>query len=242
MSGATFTLQRRVYVGAALAVAALAGFWFWSGRGEKTAGQGTSAAAPFVRVSAPGQGGGDDVLRERADLFDPAPLFVPTARNYSQGALPVRLVKQPGQVFGDFGPKLSLNEGGLATYGVENIAAGETLAEVLARSNEVPFAGLGEIASPRQRLAARSAMMSIKKLDGSDLRQITVGDLAVPQADFSPVEFLVAVGPAGLIGDPILAVGSGREEIDGLFQDFVAKTIRVGTVLAPGRYRVVIGP
>jgi hypothetical protein len=242
MSGAKFTVQRRVYVGAVLAVSALAGFWFWSGRFESGAGESAGGVPPFVRVSAPGQGAGDDVLRERADLFDPAPLFVPTARNFSQGPLPARLVKQPGQVFGDFGPKLSLGEGGLATFGVENIAAGETLAEVLARSNEVPFAGLGEIAAPRRALENRSAMMSIKKLDGSNLRQLPVENLTVPQADFSPVEFLVAVGPAGLIGDPILAVGSGREEIDGLFQDFVAKTIRVGTVLAPGRYRVVIGP
>lgn len=242
MGATDFTLQRRVYVGAGLVLVAVAAWWVWAGRAGDKAGKSVGAPEPFVRVSSGNSSAGNDGLKERADLFDPAPLFIPTARNFGQGVLPTRLLKQPGQVFTDFGPKLSLAEGGLATFGVENLAAGETLAEVLARSNEVPFAGLGEIQAPRQALENRSALIRIKKLGASEFQQFSLRDIAVPSADFSPLEFLVAVGPAGLIGEPILAAGSGREDVDGFFQDFLAKTFRLGTVLGPGRYRVVIGP
>jgi hypothetical protein len=242
MDAPKFHLQRRVYVGAALVVLASVAWWGWAHRTREVAPAGAGGPKPFVRVSAPGDGSADLALRERADLFDPAPLFIPTARNFGQGPLPPRLVKQPGQVFGDFGAKLNFNEGGLGTYGAENLTTGESLVDVLSRSNEMPFAGLGETGVTHPKLAARSAIVQIKKMGESELREFVVTELAVPRPDFSPMEFVVAVGPAGLLGDPLLTFGSGREEVDTFFQDFLAKTYRVGSVLSPGRYRVSIGP
>jgi hypothetical protein len=242
MSGPQFRFKRRVYVGTLLALMAVAGWWAWSQRTRAAASAAAAGPAPFVRVSGPTQGAGDRALQERADLFDPAPLFIPTARNYGQGQLPAALVKQPGQVFADFGAKLNFDEGGLGTYGASNLAADENLVDVLSRSNEVPFAGLGESGVTPPQLPARSALVQIKKLGESELHEFVIPELAVPRADFSPVEFVVAVGPAGLIGDPLLTLGSGRDEVDAFFQDFLAKTYRVGSVLSPGRYRVLIGP
>ncbi|MBA4137003.1 MAG: hypothetical protein C0518_06775 [Opitutus sp.] len=242
MSTPKFRLRRRIYVGGALAVVAVAGWWAWTNRAREAQAATARAAEPFVRVSAPGQGTGDRALQERADLFDPAPLFIPTARNFGQGQLPARLVKQPGQVFGDFGAKLNFNDGGLGTYGAEQLTASENLVDVLARSNEVPFAGLGESGTARSRLTPRSAFVQIKKMGESELREFAVTEVRVPRTDFSPLEFVVAVGPAGLMGDPLLTRGSGREDVDLFFQDFLAKTSRLGSLLSPGRYRVLIGP
>lgn len=242
MAALKFHFKRRIYVGALLAVASVAAWWAWSERAQRAAGAAAAVPQPFVRVGGAGAASADRDLRERAELFDPAPLFIPTEKNFGRGRLPPHLVKQPGQVFGDFGAKLTFNEGGLDSYGAENLAVGESLVDVLSRGNEVPFAGLGQASVVRPKLPARSAFMQIKRMGESEMREFPLNDLVVPRADFSPLEFVVAVGPAGLIGDPLLTAGSGRDEVDVFFQNFLAKTYRLGSILPPGRYRVVIGP
>lgn len=235
-------VKRRFWIGLALVAIGAGGGWFWMRQGE-AGDRGTGAKAePFVRVSSPAAAAGDRAVRERAELFDPAPLFLPTAHNFGQGQLPLQLAKQPGQVFADFGAKLTFGEGGLDAFGAENLASAESLAEVLSRSNEVPFAGLGESGGRRPQLLAREAVVQIKRMGGNTLSEITLVGVGVPASDFAPLEFLVAVGPAGLIGDPILTSGSGKDQVDVFFQDYLVKTYRLGVMLSPGRYRVMIGP
>ena len=242
MKAPKFHFKRRLYVGTALALAATAAWWVWSERTDRNSDASAQATAPFVRIGGRDAAVADRVLRERAELFDPAPLFIPTARNYGHGQLPSQLVKQPGQVFTDFGAKLSFNEGGLAAYGAENPAAGEGLADVLSRSNEVPFAGLGENAASRVQLPVRSAVIIVKKMGDSEIQEKILTNISLPRPDFSPLEFVVAVGSTGLIGDPLLSLGSGHDDMDVYFQTYLAKTYRLGTLLPPGRYRVMIGP
>lgn len=242
MAALKFHFKRRIYVGALLGLASVAAWWVWSERAQRAASAAAETPQPFVRVGGAGAANADRDLRERAELFDPAPLFIPTDKNYGRGRLPAHLVKQPGQVFGDFGAKLTFSEGGLESYGAEDLATGESLVEVLSRGHEVPFAGLGEARPSRPKLSPRSAFLQIKKMGESELREFPVSDVAVPRADFAPLEFVVAVGAAGLIGDPLLTAGSGRDDIDGFFRDFLVRTYRLGSRLPPGRYRVVIGP
>jgi len=235
-------VKRRFWVGMALLLIGASGGWFWLRQGN-TGGPGAGPRTePFVRVGASGQAGADRAVRERAELFDPTPLFLPTSRNFGQGALPAQLAKQPGQVFADFGAKLSFAEGGLDAFGAENLASAESLAEVLSRSNEVPFAGLGESGARRPQLVAREAVLQIKRMGESGLSEVSLTKIAVPESDFAPLEFVVSVGAAGLIGDPILTVGSGKDQVDVFFQDYLVKTYRLGVMLSPGRYRVMIGP
>ncbi|MDP2136503.1 MAG: hypothetical protein Q8J74_01485 [Candidatus Didemnitutus sp.] len=220
-----------------------AAWWLWSeheSAQEQTGG--TPGPEPFVRLAGAGVDRADVVLRERAEFFDPAPLFIPTSRNYGQGQLPARLVKQPGQVFTIFGSKLIFADGGLSSYGTENLAVTESVVEILGRANEAPFAGMGETGLVRKFVSDRSAFMQIKQLGDGELTYITLSGLLLPRADFAPLEFIVAVGPAGITGGPLLSLGSGRDEIDIFFRDYLAKTYRIGSVLAPGRYRITIGP
>lgn len=235
-------VKRRVWVGIALVSIGAGGGWFWHRSGSELGPVAEAGAEPFVRVSSSEPGGRGEAVRERAELFDPAPLFLPTSHNFGQGALPTQLAKQPGQVFADFGPKLSFAEGGLDAFGAENLSSAESLAEVLSRSNEVPFAGLGEAGGRNIQLVAREAVIQIKKMGENNLQEVLLNGLGLPATDFSPLEFVVSVGAAGLIGEPILTSGSGKDEVDAFFRDYLVETYRVGVVLPPGRYRVMIGP
>jgi hypothetical protein len=56
------------------------------------------------------------------------------------------------------------------------------------------------------------------------------------------MEFVAAVDPAGLVGPLVPTVRSGVEEVDNFFQNYLARTLRVGERLAPGFYRICVGP
>lgn len=241
MTGIIF--KRRILVGAGLLFAA-AGFWYlWTGSHRSAPGAVTRGPEPFVKLAgAGGQGSGTEVLTERAELFDPTPLFIPTARNFGQGPLPGRVVKQPGQVFADFEAKLNFAPGGLASYGVGLQAPPDNLAEIIASGNAAPLAGFGQVDTAREILPERMGFIEVKALMNGDLKlREAVKNLQLPGADFSPAEFLVAVGSAGLIGEPVLMLSSGRDEVDAVMREFLARTFRLGERLAPGRYVVSMG-
>jgi hypothetical protein len=70
--------------------------------------------------------------------------------------------------------------------------------------------------------------------------------LSLPRSDFVPMEYLVAISSAGVVGEPILMVGTEGEEmdekVDSFFRTYLVKTFRLGLRLNPGRYRVLVGP
>ena len=237
-------LKRRIFVATGLLIIAGGAWWLWSSRSvERAVASEPKAAAPFVQLAGGGgDGAGDQLLRERALYFDPTPLFLPTPQNFGQGGLPRRLVRQPGQVFGNFPAKLHFPDNVLAPYAADVAAGTDNLPELLARANEAPFAGFGETGEPLATPPVRGALVEIKSLDGMSLQQRTLGLTEVPTPDIAPLEFIVAIGAAGLIGKPMLAASSGVEEGDAFFRDYLTKTYRIGARLAPGRYRVLIGP
>lgn len=234
---------RRVLSAALVIVLAGAAWGLWSQRTMVKPDEATpKPVPPFVRLSGAGRAAGDRVLQERSEFFDPTPLFLPTARNAGQGGLPAKLVAQPGQVFLDFPPKPGIGQATLPPYGTDVVSAPEGLADVMARANEAPFAGLGEIGQSTKRVVVRAAFIEIKSMQGNVILTSAVTAAAVPRTDFAPMEFLANLGSAGLVGDPLLVSGSGVEEVDNFFRDYLTKTFRLGEKLAPGAYRVVIGP
>lgn len=56
------------------------------------------------------------------------------------------------------------------------------------------------------------------------------------------MEFFAAVDAGGLLAPLTITKLSGVEEVDAYFQNFLARTIRVGERLAPGFYRISVGP
>ena len=243
MKIAGIQIRRRFFVSVGLVVA-ITGVWLYWSRlhqpqiAEASAGQSGS----FVRIAGGGQDVRDKVMEERAEYFDPTPLFLPTSKNFEQGPLPSRVVNPP-QVFRDFEPKLNFAESALPDYGSLDEASGNSLSEVMAGGNVAPYAGFGHIDQAKQSLAKRGGCIEVKTLKNGVLSLVaTLNDAELPSADFSPVEFIVAVASAGLIGDPVMKATSGSEEVDGKLKDYLVNVYRIGERLAPGRYVVIIGP
>jgi hypothetical protein len=59
---------------------------------------------------------------------------------------------------------------------------------------------------------------------------------------WAPIRFLIAVNEAGLVGVPMIEVGSGSTEVDDAIQRFLGAKYRLGNRLIPGFYRVTVGP
>ena len=236
-------IKRRVWVGLVFAFAVTVGWWRWSQWQVRAITAVAVPRQPAIVLTGVGPSGADQAMREQAALFDPTPLFFPTEWNYGQGSLPDSLQRQPGQVFGSYAPKWSFPEQDLKLSSAEAGEGPVRLADVLTQGNEAPFAGMGHLEAPHEPLPERSGFVEVRSLksDKPLIQQALVG-LSIPRPDYSPVEFIVAVSAAGVIGEPVLASGSGWDEVDAFFRSYLVKTFRVGERLNPGQYRVFIGP
>jgi hypothetical protein len=236
-------VRRRVFVAIGLLLV-VTGVWrYWAKNNKTLPGDHATGPKPFVQVVGKGQQSTDREIQERTELFDPTPLFIPTGKNFGQGGLPARVVRQPGQVFGTYDPKLNFTDSGLDKYGNNNDLSTETLPELVSRGNEVPFGGFGQVDSNRLPLAARVGYVEIKSLKtGLLYLSETFSQLKLPVRDYAPAEFVVVVGAAGLIGEPVLTAGSGSDEDDVALREFLVKGFHLGEKLPPGRYAVTVGP
>jgi len=102
---------------------------------------------------------------------------------------------------------------------------------------------MGEVDVKRSILSQRSAFLEITDFRGGKVivAQALAG-FTVPHSDFEPLEFLVTVSSSGLVGAPVLKVGSGWDDVDAFVRGYLVNTFRLGERLAPGRYLVLFGP
>lgn len=237
-------IKRRIWIGSLIACAVVGGWVFWT-RSDLLVPPATPPASvpkPFVQLAGAGGTVTDQVLREKAELLDPTPLFFPTERNYGQRPLPPSALKQPGQVFGGFEPKLTVADQNIAPYRNETTPVPEKLSDVLAQGNEAPFAGMGQVDIRRSTLPIRSGYLEVSDLRNGDIIiSQSLSGLGAPRPDFAPVEFLIVVGAAGVVGDPFLMSGSGGDEMDNFLRNYLVRSYRLGERLRPGRYRVLVG-
>lgn len=236
-------VKRRVWVGLVCVSVVTVAWWGWTRAKPPAVAATVQAKQPFVRLAGRGQGTTDRVLRERADLFDPGPLFFPTEWNYGQRPLRESLRRQPGQVFGSFEPVYVFTGQNMRPYGAEATPPPEKLSDVLTQGNEAPFAGIGQIDAPRSPLPGRAGFLEVTGLAGVEpIISQALENIPIPRLDFAPLEFLVVISSAGVVGEPVLTNGSGWEEVDAFFRTYLVKTFRLGERLNPGRYRVLVGP
>ena len=240
-------VKRRVWIGLAFVLGITWAWLVWSRSRPAVASASGTAKQPFVRLAGTGRGADDQLLRERADLFDPTPLFFPTEWNYGQRALPENMRHQPGQVFGSFEANFTFAEQNIKNYGAEVVAVPERLVDVLMQGNEKPFAGMGQIDVQRPPLAERSAFIEVKDLvDGKIVLTQALNLISTPRLGFGPMELLVVVSSSGIVGEPVLMSESGLEEVDedvdAFFRTYLVQSFRLGERLSPGRYRVLVGP
>jgi hypothetical protein len=204
-----------------------------------------AAIRPRVTVVAESATGGGPLVKEQIELFDQQPLSMPTGWNAGVDALPADLRRQPGERFGLYEPRLAF--------------AAERLEPVFAPRGGAPedslsglrvlgatgggWGGLGRFDRPMPALPVRDAGVEVRSFAGGEVvLQAALAELPalVRERDWAPLEFSVAVAPAGLAGVPSLAEGSGVEEIDAFFGGYLVRQFRLGERLGPGFYRVSV--
>jgi hypothetical protein len=112
--------------------------------------------------------------------------------------------------------------------------------------------GFGRTDQPLPSLPSRGAIVDIV-VAGTGHAALSAPALARIQAlsagarppaarPWQAMEFLAVVDPAGLVAPPTVTARSGVEEVDAYFQNFLARTLRLGERLGPGFYRISVGP
>lgn len=202
------------------------------------------SAAPKVGLTRLDGAGADTVLQEEATFYDPTPLFLPTEWNFSQNALPANLIRSSGQIFQDYAPKLTFGEADLTLrFPAPVLVPAKPAAALAILEPDQPFSGMGRTERKVAELTPRGAVVEITAAkDGQRMPALAIDTAGIPTGNWRPLEFLIEVNPTGLVGPPVLTAQSGVEEVDGYFQNLLAKTLRVGERLAPGVYRICVGP
>jgi hypothetical protein len=186
----------------------------------------------------------DAMVREQADLFDPRPLFLPTRWNAQPRNLPAEVAREPGASFADFAPKWTFDESMLALSFPTVVATPSQPVEAFAVSTPVrPLLGLGRVDLAMTALTARGGFVEVQAA-GTGERVLGQGlvEALPPAVDWAPLEFLVAVNAAGLVGPPQLMRTSGSDAVDAYFRTFLVEKFRLGARLRAGFFRVCIGP
>ena len=179
-----------------------------------------------------------------AALTDPTPLFLPTEWNAGQNALPANTQREPGGAFQGYPAKLTFAETELKLDLPSAVAMPARPADALAADRTgQSFLGVGQIDGVPTQLIVRKAFIEIlAAMNGERLLAQPLADAKPPEGDWQPMEFIVAVDPMGLVGPPTLTESSHVAAVDGYFQNYLVKTLHAGQRLAPGFYRVCIGP
>ena len=236
-------VKRRVWVSLLFAGTAVGSWWLWTGSAIPVAPAKIQASRPSILLAPTAKGSRDSALREQAEYMDPTPLFFPTKWNYGQGGLRDSVKPQPGQIFGWIEPKFVFSDQDITSHLSEPVVDSIHLADVVKSGNEAPFAGIGESDTKPFVLPERGGFLEVTDLrNGKTVIAQKLGEIPGVGPDFTPAEFLVSVGRAGLVASPVLMGSTGREETENILRTYLAKSFRVGERLAPGMYRILIGP
>jgi hypothetical protein len=190
-------------------------------------------------------GGGKDAASDETKvLFDPTPLFLPTRWNATPHAV---ARPEPGAMFQNYPEILTARptDGELKFKLPAPVAVPATPVEALVEhSPSSPWHGFGRADSPVPALPERGAFVEIiaEATGRPVLRQALVDAKPPGDGAWQPIEFQVAVDAAGLVGPVRVARQSDVDGIDNYFQRYLTQTLRIGQRLAPGFYRISVGP
>lgn len=185
----------------------------------------------------------DKAVNDETVLLDPTPLFLPTKWNATQKEI------APPEVGGRFqgydAPKFSFGENELKVGLPSPIKVPAGPAEAVAADAPMSvLVGFGRNEGPSVAQAPRGAVVEI--VAAATGRRVmapqTIPAAPATKGAWQPVEFLAGVDAAGLVGPLVITSRSGLDEVDGHFATYLTKTLRIGERLAPGFYRICVGP
>ena len=194
----------------------------------------------------------DRLLSEQTVLRDNAPLFLPTKWNATlaepKPREPARAFLEAETVklmFADSNLGLTKNLPQVVALNGKPPAEAKPLDAILADAAGGPLAGFGRSTVKVAPLPARGGLIEVfATATGERVLADSLMANVRPPTDkaWQPVEFLAAVDSIGLVGPLVRQAGSGVEEADAFFRDYLARTHRLGDRLHPGFYRVVVSP
>lgn len=205
---------------------------------------------PVVRLMRPD--GSNAALAEEAIIHDTMPLFLPTHRNSTVKELPRR---EPGKTFLD---KETLKLG----FADADLSLAKDLPPVVTLNGKPPgqaapvdaltadtpghlFMGFGRADEAEVSREPRGGFVEVvAAATGRRVWAEALPATARPSTakSWQPLEFFAAIDAAGLVRPLVVTEGSQVEEVDVYFRNFLARTYRIGERLAPGFYRIVVGP
>lgn len=201
------------------------------------------AFSPVPPVLVRADNGIDVAFDEHKILADPTPLFLPTRWNAARTGV---ARPEPGATFEDYKPTYvaATVEGGLRLDFPNPVTIAATPVEALADAPGSLLIGIGRSAMTLPPLSERGAFVEIVA-DGTGqavFRQALLDARPPSGGAWQPLEFLAHVNTMGLVGTLALTRRSGVEGVDDYFQRYLVQTLRVGQRLAPGFYRISVGP
>lgn len=188
---------------------------------------------------------GNELLIEEVALLDPTPLFLPTAWNASEDALAMNAPREPGGSFQDYAPHFVFPENELQLKFGPTSKAPQMPADAFAISKVgQSLLGLTQIDRPLPLLPQRGAFIEVVGAsDGKVLISEPLMDCHPPeQGSWQPLDFLVAIDAGGIVRPPVLTESSRVANVDSFFKEYLVKVLQIGERLAPGFYRISIGP
>jgi len=196
----------------------------------------------LTRLAQKGEG---RVVAEEAQFFDPTPLFLPTEWNSDQKPLPTNVLNDPGEMFVHFPSKLQFAEEGVALEFKNPIQIPNKPSDTISViDNEISFRGIGRGDVEVVPMAARGGYLVVRSADASKRAIVSqsLPDARPPVDNWKPLAFMAVVNQAGLVGSLSLIERSGYESVDLYFQNYLVQSFRLGEYLAPGFYRISVGP
>ena len=193
----------------------------------------------------------DGFLRDEASIRDLRPLFLPTPVN-ARAPEPRR---EAGRSLLDEDPvRLTYGEGeaGLlrvlppvATLGGRPVERAEPRLVLEADGTEVAPVGFGREGRRVVPETARGGFLEVLAAGtGERVLAVELPETFAPPAGktWEPLELLAIVDVAGLAAPLVVTESSRVEEVDVHFRRQLRQVFRLGERLAPGVYRVVVGP
>lgn len=189
--------------------------------------------------------------RDQDGLFDLEPLFLPTAHNASVLTLPKKERREPGSMSFTYPPKFAISESGGGVAVTSPIALpGKPIDVLNLGESPNPWPEVGRELVDLISLDRRLGFLEVESAQNGQtlLAEPIYGEPGehVPADDWAPIEFLVSVDAAGLVGQPLgtslTTPAATSDEVEGFFRNFLTKQFQLGARLRPGFYTVRIGP
>lgn len=201
------------------------------------------------------------ILNDEAMLLDPTPLFLPTQYNFSQTEVAKIAHRDAGEVFKLYPAQTTFAENTFEISFPDPVQPPARPVEALAYGNTLtPFVMLGR--GDRKETPLRARMAVVEVVDAKSGRTLFAlplaqpsggetrpGGAAIPPAVtagdlWSPLEYLVAVGVDGAIGEPTLVRGSEPQAVTRFFEEYLMKNVHIDAhrQLASGFYLLRVGP